>query len=66
MVIVVRAAFPDPMREGHNFEGWCTDSNCTDVFHSDREDLEAATALYTQWKINNYTLTFDLWKWDFH
>ena len=62
MVIVVRAAFPDPMREGHNFEGWCTDSNCTDVFHSDREDLEAATVLYAQWKINNYTLTFDLWK----
>ena len=58
MVIIMRAAFPDPTREGHNFDGWCTDENCTDgVYRGDFNDI--TTALYAQWSINNYTLTFD-------
>ena len=58
IAIVIKTAFPDPTKEGHNFDGWCTDDNCTDGVY--RGGLNGTTtALYAHWTINNYTISFD-------
>ena len=54
-------------KDGYTFAGWNTKDDGTGDSYDDKESVENLTAvdgdtvtLYAQWKINTYTITFDL------
>lgn len=48
-----------PTRTGYSFEGWYTDSACTNRFTSTVVP-ESDLILYAKWKANTYTITFNV------
>ncbi len=54
--VVVRPS--EPQREGYEFEGWYTDSDCTEEYGFD-SPLEDNLMLYGKWVSNAYTVSFD-------
>ena len=52
---------PEPVKEGHSFEGWCNESDIDypDPLEPSFPDDWDSTVIYALWTINNYTLTFD-------
>lgn len=48
-----------PTADGYEFDGWYTDSACTQKFAETREDLTANTDLYGRWtRVSTKTVTF--------
>lgn len=50
---------PIPVKRGYEFDGWCTDAACENMFTSKTVPTEDIT-LYAKWKPAVYTLTFNV------
>ena len=48
----------DPKKEGHTFDGWYLDKECTVVFNL-TVFPEVNTPVYAKWNINQYTISFE-------
>ncbi|MGI6618450.1 MAG: InlB B-repeat-containing protein [Bacillota bacterium] len=45
-------------REGYTFNGWYKEAELTNAWNFGTDTVTAATTLYAQWTINEYTVTF--------
>lgn len=52
---------PTPKKDGYEFEGWFTDSNCTEVNKVTDESIanSANKTFYAKWEAKTYTVTLD-------
>ena len=50
----------NPTRANYEFMGWFTDQGCTSAFDIATTNITSDMTLYAKWKLNEYTVTFDL------
>lgn len=50
---------PDPIKLGHAFQRWCSDSGLTQEFLFDSVPVNYPTTIYARWLIDMYTVQFD-------
>ena len=50
----------DPTRTNYEFMGWYSDEECTNAFNITTTNITGDITLYAKWKLNEYTVTFDL------
>ncbi len=53
----VTIGLPDPVKEGHTFTGWYTDSDYAIAFNYETMPAYDVT-VYAQWSVNEYTIDF--------
>ena len=50
----------NPTRANYEFMGWFADQGCTSAFDIATTNITSDITLYAKWKLNEYTVTFDL------
>lgn len=55
-----KVVVPDnPTREGHTFEGWYSDAECTSALDLTSATFGEDSSVYAKWTINTFTVTFN-------
>jgi uncharacterized repeat protein (TIGR02543 family) len=49
----------DPTRTGYTFNGWYTESECTNIWDFATDTVTGDEVLFAGWTINQYTVSFD-------
>lgn len=50
---------PDPVKEGHTFQRWCSDAGLTQEFLFNSVAVNYPTTLYAKWQMDIYAIAFE-------